>query len=137
MTFYFSLIIQLIKFIIRSLVYSLSMHLGVFSFFFSLSISLSHQVETYDLKSLNVITSYDNNDNSDHLNWNEVNKILGQSKINMFFSNTQLSTLVSLLHESYIIEAKYLLEKISGTAQKLSVAEDLGRLYWPYKANTS
>uniref|UniRef100_A0A094ZJV2 Zinc finger HIT domain-containing protein 3 n=1 Tax=Schistosoma haematobium TaxID=6185 RepID=A0A094ZJV2_SCHHA len=87
--------------------------------------NLSHQVETYDLKSLNVITSYDNNDNSDHLNWNEVNKILGQSKINMFFSNTQLSTLVSLLHESYIIEAKYLLEKISGTAQKLSVAEDL------------
>ncbi|CAH8517240.1 unnamed protein product [Schistosoma mattheei] len=87
--------------------------------------NLSHQIETYDLKSLNVISSYDNNDNSDHLNWNEVNKILGQSKINMFFSNTHLSALVSLLHESYIIETKYLLEKISGTAQKLSVAEDL------------
>ncbi|VDP53448.1 unnamed protein product [Schistosoma mattheei] len=43
----------------------------------------------------------------------------------MFFSNTHLSALVSLLHESYIIETKYLLEKISGTAQKLSVAEDL------------
>ncbi|VDP24282.1 unnamed protein product [Schistosoma margrebowiei] len=43
----------------------------------------------------------------------------------MFFSNTQLSALVSLLHESYIIETKYLLEKISGTAQKLSVAEDV------------
>ncbi|CAH8532244.1 unnamed protein product [Schistosoma guineensis] len=87
--------------------------------------NLSHQVETYDLKSLNVISSYDNNDNSDYLNWNEVKKILGQSKINMFFSNTQLSALVSLLHESYIIETKYLLEKISGIAQKLSVAEDL------------
>ncbi|CAI2729005.1 unnamed protein product [Schistosoma spindalis] len=97
--------------------------------------SLSHQVETYDLKSLNVISSYNNNDNSDHsntnfnscrkLNWDKVNEILGQSKINMFFPNTQLSALVSLLRESYIIETKYLLEKISGTAQKLSVAEDL------------
>lgn len=97
--------------------------------------NLSHQIEIYDLKSVIVISSYDNNDNSHHsnknlnscfeLSWDEVNKILGQSKINMFFPNTQLSTLVSLLRESYAIETKYLLEKISRTVQELSVAEDL------------
>ncbi|CAH8495309.1 unnamed protein product [Schistosoma turkestanicum] len=106
---------------------SLSKYLTILQ---ALEKNLSHEVKIYDSKSSGANSDNPNNSNQNlnsffDLNWNEINKTLDQSEINMVFSNTQFSTLVSSLRESYIIEIKYLLDKVNEIDQRLSVAEEI------------